>query len=412
MSPEVPSVDGGRPAAPTAQAGEKVHTALLVPAVASTAVVSALTFVSLADWLEALIDWWASHGGVVTVAAPAIGGALAVLVVHLARSTPGTTDVYVLGLQRERFDVRSAPARVAALVLGVGSGVPLGYEGPAVYFGGALGAAVPQWRRWPERPFVLAAATAAVAVVIDAPLAAALFAVEVARRGRPGTRDLLPLAAGATAAWAVLRGMGEPGGLLAASAPAVTPQVVVAGALIGLLGGAVGRMFAHSVRWAKRFTLPLRVRLLLVPTALVLLLGAGQLLSGGAPALFGPGLQLVDYADGGDVAVSALLLVLFIGAVVAMVAGGVVGGLFLPMLAIGATVGLLVGATVLPDLADGAVVAFGASAVLAAAYGCPLTAVALAASRLGWSPALAVAVVAVALARGAAGRASVSVYQG
>ena len=30
----------------------------------------------------------------------------------------------------------------AALVAGVGLGVPLGYEGPAVYFGGALGAAV------------------------------------------------------------------------------------------------------------------------------------------------------------------------------------------------------------------------------------------------------------------------------
>ncbi len=412
MSPEVPSVEGDRPAASTAPPGGRVHLALLVPAVAATAAVSALTFVSLADWLEALIGWWASHGGIVTVAAPAIGGVLAVLVIHLARSTPGTTDVYVLGLQRERFDVRSAPARVAAIVLGVGSGVPLGYEGPAVYFGGALGAAAPQWRRWPERPFVLAAATAAVAVVIDAPLAAALFAVEVARRGRPGGRDLLPLAAGATAAWAVLRGMGEPGGVLGSSAPAVTPQVAVAGALIGLLGGAVGRLFAHAVRWAERFPLPLRTRLLLVPTALVLLLGAGQLLSGGAAALFGPGLQLVDYADGGDIAVSALLLVLFIAAVVAMVAGGVVGGLFLPMLAIGATIGLLVGATVLPDVADGAVVAVGASAVLAAAYGCPLTAVALAASRLGWSPALALAVVAVALARGAAGRASVSVYQG
>ena len=412
MNAEVPPVEGDRLPAPALPPNRRLHSVLLVPAVALTAVLSALSFVGLADWLEALIDWWATRGSVATVVAPAVGGVLAVLVIHLARSTPGTTDVYVLGLQRERFDVRSAPARLVALVVGVGSGVPLGYEGPAVYFGGAFGAAVPQWRRWPGRPFVLAAATAAVAVVIDAPLAAALFAVEVARRGRPGARDLLPLAAGATAAWAVLRGMGESGGVLGASAPVVTPQVVVAGVLIGLLGGSVGRVFADAVRWAKRASLPLRARLLLVPMALVVLLGAGQLLSGGAPALFGPGLRLVDVADGGDVAVSALLLVMFIGAVVAMVAGGVVGGLFLPMLAIGATVGLLVGATVLPDLADGAVVAFGASAVLAAAYGCPLTAVALAASRLGWSPALAVAVLAVALARGVAGRSSVSVYQG
>ena len=379
---------------------------------ALTAVVSALTFVSLSDWLQALIAWWAGHGGIVTVAAPALGGLLAVLMLHVARVTPGTTDVYVLGLQRERFDVRSAPARLVALVLGVGSGVPLGYEGPAVYFGGAFGAAVPRWRRWPERPFVLAAATAAVAVVIDAPLAAALFAVEVARRGRPATRDLLPLAAGASAAWAVLRGMGEPGGLIGAGTVPVTPELVVAGVLIGLVGGATGRTFTHAVRWAKRLTLSLWARLVLVPTVLAVALAAGQLLSGGAPVLFGSGQQLVDYVDGGEPAVSAVLLVMFVAVVVAMVAGGLVGGLFLPMLAIGATVGLLVGGAVMPDIADGAVVALGASAVLAAAYGCPLTAVALAASRLGWSPALAVAVGAVALARSAAGRTSVSVYQG
>lgn len=385
---------------------------VVVPAVLLTAAASALAFASLSTWLEQLIDWWGHRGYVVTVVAPAVGGALAVLAIHLARTTPGTADMYVLGLQRERFDVRSAPARLVALVLGVGSGVPLGYEGPAVYFGGAFGAAVPQRGRWPERPFVLAAATAAVAVVIDAPLAAALFAVEVARRGRPATRDLFPLTAGAVAAWAVLRGTGEPGGVVGQSASPVTPQLVVAGALIGLLGGVAGRGFVQAIRWAKRRTVPVRQRLLLVPLTLVVALTGAQLLTGGTPALFGSGRQLVDSASRGQPARSALLLVMFVAVVVAMVVGGVVGGLFLPMLAIGATIGLLVADTVVPGLADGAVTAIGASAVLAAAYGCPLTAVALAASRLGWSGALGVAVGAIVLARGVAGRPSVSVYQG
>jgi CIC family chloride channel protein len=403
---------GGLPVGPAQPVVRSLPRAALAPAVVLTAAVSALAFASLSTWLEHLIDWVAGRGSVVTVAAPALGGMLAVLVVHLARTSPGTTDVYVLGLQRERFDVRSAPARVLALVLGVGSGVPLGYEGPAVYFGGAMGAAAPQWRHRAERPFVLAAATAAVAVVVDAPVAAALFAVEVARRGRPATRDLFPLAAGAVAAWAVLRATGEPGGVLGSGAAAVTPLTVVAGALIGLAGGAVGRGFTHAVRWAKRLALPLRLRLLLVPAVLAVVLLGGQLLADGSPVLFGSGRRLVDHAAAGSLAVSALLLVLFVVVVVAMVAGGVVGGLFLPMLAIGATVGLLVGDLATPGLADGTVVAFGACAVLAAAYGCPLTAVALAASRLGWSPALAVALGAVALARAAAGRVSVSVYQG
>lgn len=411
MSVDACADDGAAPPASPQRRPRTLPAARLVPAVALTAAASALAFASLSTWLAELIEWWADRGGIVTVVAPAVGGLLAVLVIHLARTTPGTADMYVLGLQRERVDVRSAPARVLALVLGVGSGVPLGYEGPAVYFGGALGAAVPQQRCWAERPFVLAAATAAVAVVIDAPLAAALFAVEVARRGRPATRDLFPLTVGAVAAWAVLRGMGEPGGVLGRGGGELTPQLVVAGTVIGLTGGAVGWGFAHAIRWAKRLTLALRVRLLLVPTVLVLALTAAQLLTDGGPVLFGSGPRLADYAASGDPVVSAVLLVVLVAVIVAMVAAGVVGGLFLPMLAIGATVGLLVGGAVVPDVTDAAVIAFGASAVLAAAYGCPLTAVALAASRLGWSPGLMVAVGVVALARGVSGRASVSIYQ-
>lgn len=385
--------------------------AIAVAAVGLSAVLSAVVFTAAAGWLESLIDWWSRRGGAVTAFLPAVGAVLAVLVVHVARTGPGTADAYVLGLQRDRFDVASAPARALALLLGVGSGASLGYEGPAVYFGGALGAAVPQWHGRRERRHVLAAATAAVAVVLDAPLAAALFAVEVTRRGRPSNSDLLPLALGAAAAWGVGRALGHPGTLLGESADPFGAEVVVAGAVLGLLGGAAGRGFALAVRSAKALTLPVRARVLLVGGALVVVVPMAQWATGGEPVLFGSGRHLVEYAGGAGPLPTLLLLAAFVVLVVALVVGGVVGGLFLPMLAIGSTLGIVAGDTVLVGGSPTVLAVFGAAAVLAAAYGCPLTAVALAASRLGWSADLLVAVGAVGLAHSVAGRVSVSVYQ-
>jgi H+/Cl- antiporter ClcA len=114
-----------------------------------TAAVAALLFGALEPRFQDLLDWVRLQPSWVTALAPAAGAAVAVGIVVLARVTPATADDYARGLHEGRIDVRSAPARLAALVAGVGFGVPLGYEGPAVYFGGAVGAAVRQRQRWP-----------------------------------------------------------------------------------------------------------------------------------------------------------------------------------------------------------------------------------------------------------------------
>lgn len=374
------------------------------------ALASALVFALLSSWLEALLEWLTEQGGFITAVAPAAGGLLAVLVIHLARTGPGTADVYVLGLRGGRFDVASVPARAAALMLGVGSGVPLGYEGPAVYFGGSAGAFLPQRRGWRERPFVLAAATAAVAVVLDAPLAAALFAVEVAHRGVPRRADVAPIALGAAAAWAVSRVLGQPESVLGDVPGGSVVASVSAAVTLGLVGGLAGRAMVRAVRWSKQRGLPVRTRLLLVPFVLLVVVPVTQVVAG-QPVLFGSGRNLVEYSSEAEPLLVVLMLVLFAVAVVTMVAGGVVGGLFLPLVAIGSTLGLLSSALLFHDLPQVTGMVFGACGVLAAAYGCPLTAVALAASRLGVGPELLFAAGTVILARRVAGPQSVSIYQ-
>ncbi len=157
---------------------------VLAAAVSFLVALSAGRIVAWLRWLHRWPDddhaWWS--------AVPALGAVVAVLIIARARTTPATADAFVQGVNDGPLAIGPAPARFAALVAGVGVGVPLGYEGPMVYFGGALGAWVARRLGRPDRWCVLAAATSAVAMVIGAPIAAAVFASEVARRGAPRAR--------------------------------------------------------------------------------------------------------------------------------------------------------------------------------------------------------------------------------
>jgi CIC family chloride channel protein len=376
-----------------------------------TAAVAALLFGALEPRFQDLLDWVRLQPSWVTALAPAAGAAVAVGIVVLARVTPATADDYARGLHEGRIDVRSAPARLAALVAGVGFGVPLGYEGPAVYFGGAVGAAVPQRLGWRERPAVLAAATAAVAMVINAPLASALFAVEVARRGRPRLADVVALAAGGSAAWVVIRRRYGSGGIVGTDPGGSLFTLVATAAVVVVAVALVARVFVTVVRRAKAApVLPTSRRIAWAVVPLLIAVPLAQFETGYA-VLFGSGYQLMSWAGSGNTIAVVVLLAVFIGLVGAMVRAGVVGGLFLPMLAIGATVGVLLDRWGMVGAPPAATTMIGAAVMLAGAYGCPLAAAALVLSGLGWSTATVVGLLAVAVARVLAGTRSVSIYQ-
>ncbi|MEI6495987.1 MAG: chloride channel protein [Actinomycetota bacterium] len=374
------------------------------------AVVTALMADRLVAWFQQLVDFWCHQGGVVSAVIPAVGAVLALVIVRVAQVTPATADAYVLGVQSGQMDVRSAPARLLALIAGVGLGVPLGYEGPMVYFAGSLGAAGPRTLKRCERPYVLAAATAGVSMVIFAPLAAALFVSEVARRGRPKLADLPPLAVGAAAAWGVRRLMGESGGIVGDRSTIGFGAAIVAMIVIGLAGGVVGRMFVAVILLAKRYVIAFPRRMMLVAGTLLLAVPIAQLVTG-TPVLFGSGKAMYQWATDGPPLGAIALLEVFIALVAVMVAGGVVGGLFLPMVSIGSTLGVVLAGWFTPGTSRAVVTAMGGCVLVAAAYGAPLTAVALGLSRLGWSSGTAALVIAVGLARAVAGEYSVSVYQ-
>ena len=379
--------------------------------VVATAAVAAVLFGWLESRFQDLLDWVRLGPGWFTAVAPAAGAAVAVGIVVVARVTPATADDYTRGLHDGRIDVRSAPARLAALLAGVGFGVPLGYEGPAVYFGGAAGAVVPQRLGWRERPAALAGATAAVAMVINAPLAAALFAVEVARRGRPRRADVVALAAGGAAGWAVLWRRHGSGGIVGPDPGGSLLRLVATAAVVVVVVAAVARVFVTVVRRAKAapFLSPSRrIAWAVIPLLIAVPLAQFET---GDPVLFGSGYQLMSWAGYGNTATVVVLLAVFIGLVVAMVRAGVVGGLFLPMLAIGATVGTLLDRWGIVGAPPAATTMIGAAVMLTGAYGCPLTAAALVLSSFGGSTATVVGLLAIAAARALSGKQSVSIHQ-
>ena len=131
----------------------------------------------------------------------------------------------------------------------------------------------------------------------------------------------------------------------------------------------------------------------------------------GFPVLFGPGLLLMSWAGYGNTVVVVVLFAVFIGLVAAMVRAGVVGGLFIPMAAIGATVAVLLSRWGMIGAPSAAAMAVGSAVMITGAYGCPLTAAALLLSTFGGSTATVVGLLAIAAARALSGKQSVSINQ-
>lgn len=389
--------------------GRTAHLTADVVLTAVVAFVIALSVGRMVAWVKWLVqrpdgdDLWFA-------AVPVVGAVVALVLVAAARTTPSTADAYVQGVNDGHLAIQPAPVRFLALASGVGAGVPLGYEGPMVYFGGAVGAFVSRRWRGPERWLLLATATSAVAMVVGAPIAAALFASEVARRGLPRRADLAPLAIGAGAAWVARRLTGEPGGIIGVDLRLDVDRIAVGVIAIAVATGLAARVFVAAIRRAKRVQAPLAVRVAVVVVVLGAI-GPAVWLATDSPILVGSGERLREWAAQASQPALLAAWLLFGSVVVVLVACGVLGGLFLPLLSLGAVLGLLVGRAWLPDVPAVACIGIGACCMLAAGYGTPLTAIALSVSSFGATSAAWATVVGVVVASCVAGDRSVSVYQ-
>src|SRR3954451_4383123 len=168
-------------------------------------------------------------------------------------ATPSTSDEYIRNFhdRGHPLDLRPLWGRIVAGALTLGTGGALGYEGPSLYLGSAVGTAVQQrWARWLSRDdtkvLMLAGAAAGVAAIFKAPATGAIFALEVPYRDDNARRMLLPALLAAAVGYLVFvallgtQPLFEVGG-----SPPFDVRELGGAVVLGLVCGLGARLFAR-----------------------------------------------------------------------------------------------------------------------------------------------------------------------
>jgi chloride channel protein, CIC family len=299
--------------------------------------------------------------------------------------SPATADEYIRSVHdpSHTLPLRALATRTAATMITVGSGVPMGLEGPALYAGGAIGSNVDQRLPRANRPgdhrhLLIAGGAGGVAAIFKAPLTAAVFAMEVPYKRQLAHRSLVPALIGSVAGYftfAALR-MGE-SIVAVADAASYGARDLGGFALLGACAGVAARLFARLLRSAKQLAAQPRPvgRAAIAGLLLAAAFAAGRGISGES-LLIGPGYDVIRWAATPNHALLAIagILILRCVATATAIAGGGTGGVFIPLLVGGALIGSLIGSAIEADNLTLYVVV-GAAAFLGAGYGVPLAAV-------------------------------------
>ena len=340
-----------------------------------------------------LLDW--SHalpgpGWLVPAGVTAVCAAVAAVVVRHVPLVSGSGIQHVEAVARKQADpprFAIVPATFVGGILAIGSGLVLGREGPIVHMGAAVGAETGRRARMGIEDIRLlqsSVAGAGLAVAFGAPLGGALFVLEEVThtlRLRIVVPALLAVATGVGCSRLIVGDLPDFAvGDLRSPSLALLPVFVVFGLLTGLLGAAYNRMIMSSLQVVGAIRS-------LTPIAKAAVIGGVLGLAGSvAPWIAGGGDDLVERAvTGGAFAlpvVAGYFLVRFVAGPVSY-AAGTPGGLFAPMLALGALWGVLyaeICAAVVPGVDSSLAVPMalvGMAALFGASVRAPLTGIVL-----------------------------------
>jgi CIC family chloride channel protein len=347
--------------------GEILALALLAPVVGVAAGLFGAAFrLALAE-ADRFRNWTihALEGnGLAGLFAVAAGCALAAaaaawLVRHLSPYASGSGIPHVEAVLEGKLQpvpFRLIPVKFFGGVLAIGSGLALGREGPSVQMGASLADLVGVLfrRDWTDRRILIAAgAGAGLATAFNSPIAGAVFVLEeLVRKFEPRTA-MVALGTSATAILVARLVIGDMPDFqvrdLAYPSVAALPLHLLLGLLAGLLAVFYNRVLIATMDMAERFgRVPVELRAAAIGAAL----GA---IGWFVPDLIGGGDPPTQRALAGTEALALLpgLFVLRLALGSVSYAAGTPGGLFAPMLVLGAQLGLsfgLVGEAAFPGM--------------------------------------------------------------
>ncbi len=241
---------------------------------------------------------------------------------------------------------RLLPVKFFAGILAIGGGLALGREGPTVQLGGTVGSALAKGLKVsPREHFTLisAGAGAGLAAAFNAPLSGLVFVLEEVRR------DFQPIVFGATFVAAVIAdivariGAGQFPVFAVPSYPMPPLAALPFFALLGIAAGGLGVLFNQSL--LKMLTLYARLPRQMSLPAAALLGGAIGLIGWFSPQMIGSGHALAESTLKGEVLPGAILLFFLVRFLLTTTSysTGAPGGIFAPLLVLGALLGLAVG---------------------------------------------------------------------
>lgn len=346
-----------------------------------------------ADALRNMLVTWAQGapiwGWLLPMAFSAAGATGAIVLVRrYAPETSGSGIPHLKAVLHRLYDLawfRVLFFKLVGGVLAIGSGLALGREGPTVQMGGAIGDGIARRLHVSNRDrltLTAAGAGAGLAAAFNAPLSGLVFVLEEMQRDfRPAVFGAAFVAAAAADVVTRLAS----GQIPVFSVPdypvpplAALPAFAVLGCVAGMLGVLFNRCLLGTLNWTARFRGPV-----------VLSIGAAVGAASGLIAWFSPvavggGHTLAETILAGHIAFGLIPIWFFLrfGLTVASYGTGAPGGIFAPLLVLGAAIGLAVGQIthnitplVVPQPAVFAVV--GMAAYFTAIVRAPLTGVVL-----------------------------------
>jgi len=300
-----------------------------------------------------LIEW--SHqypfwGWVFPMFFGMVGASLSVMLVRRFAPEASGSGIPHLEAVLHRLRVlnwkRVLPVKFIAGTLALGGGLALGREGPTVQMGGAIGDAISKWLKVPpreRRTLIAAGAGAGLAAAFNAPLSGVIFVLEEIQR------DFHPFVFGAAflaAAIADIVSRVLSGAFPVFSIPDYpTPPTVSLPifALLGIFAGFLGVVFNQSLLGTMNLFARVKGR-----WSLVVVAGVGALvgLAGWfSPMIVGGGHSLAETTLAGNLVlwVIPIFFVIRFLMTISSYATGAAGGIFAPLLALGALLGLALG---------------------------------------------------------------------
>jgi len=312
--------------------------ALLVIVVAVLAGSASALFLFALDWATRTreANRWLLWG------LPFAGFAVGWLYLKLGRHVEAGNNLLIDEIHdpKKVVPLRMAPLVLFGTVVSHLFGASVGREGTAVQMGGALADQLsPLFKLKPEdrRVLLMAGISAGFASVFGTPLAGAVFALEVLASGRMRYEGLLPCVIAAVVAdqvglwWGV-----QHTAYVLGAVPHITPWLLLAMVLAGMVFGLVGRTFAVSTHalstWMKQRVAYAPLRPMLggaVVAGAVLTFGADRYIGLGIPVMLEAFTQPLPATD-------------FLGKMaftIASLGTGFKGGEVTPLFYIGATLG-------------------------------------------------------------------------